>query len=203
MFQRVSHLMQDSFFPNDEQVGEKILAPAKLPAMSTALITPAFLLHYFEYCIWADLRQIDSVLNLPVEKHTHDFGFSFKTIHHVLQHQMAGQSVWLDRFEGVPPVWLMDDARFPTVESVVAYWPGVHARGRSFFAALTPDDCAATLSYTNMLKESFQLPRWQLMFHMIQHGLHHRGQLNSMITLAGGTPARIDYSVYAAELAKR
>jgi uncharacterized damage-inducible protein DinB len=167
--------------------------------MSTPLITPAFLAHYFDYCIWADLRQLTAVRAVSVDQQTRDFGFSFKTMRHMLMHMMAGQSVWLDRFEGVPPVWLMDDAKFPTVEAVAGHWPTVHARGKAFFANLTLEQCAQTLSYTNMLKQQFEMPRWQLMFHMVQHGLHHRGQLNSMLTLAGGQGCRVDYTVYAAE----
>jgi uncharacterized damage-inducible protein DinB len=161
--------------------------------------TPEFFRHYFEYVVWADRRQLDLVRELPEEEHCRERGFSFGSIHKVLTHELAAQSVWLDRFEGVPPVWLMDDPRFGALSAVEQHWATVHERGRKYFAALTSDRLAANLTYTNLRGDRFTLPLWELMFHMCQHSYYHRSQLNSMIKQAGGTPKSVDYSIWAAE----
>ena len=161
---------------------------------------PEFYRHYFEYVIWADRRQLDLVRPLPEAEYFKDRGFSFGSIHKVLIHEPAAQSVWLDRFEGVSPVWLMDDPRFGTLSAVEQHWSTVHERARRYFAALTPERLASNLSYTSLLSgDKFTLHLWELVFHMCQHSYYHRSQLNSMIKLAGGTPKSVDYSIWAAE----
>lgn len=159
--------------------------------------TPEFYRHYFEYVIWADLQQLDPVRELPAKERFKDRGFSFGSIHNVLLHELAAQSVWLDRFEAAPPVWLMDDPQLSTLAAVDERWSAVHQRGRRYVDALTPQRLAADLTYTSLRGGTFTLPLWEAVFHMCQHSYYHRSQLNSMIQLAGGAPRSVDYSIWA------
>jgi uncharacterized damage-inducible protein DinB len=38
-------------------------------------------------------------------------------------------------------------------------------------------------------------PRWVLVTHMFNHQTHHRGQVHSMLTQAGGRPSDTDFTV--------
>lgn len=160
---------------------------------------PEFFRHYFEYVMWADNRQFAAVQSLPEAEVYRERGFSFGSIQKTLLHELAAQSVWLDRFEGVPPAWLMNDESLQALPELARRWPAVHARGRKFMAGLTTAGLEGPLTYTNVFGETMTVPRWEAIFHMCQHALHHRGQINSMITLAGGKPVAVDYSRWIVE----
>ena len=42
------------------------------------------------------------------------------------------------------------------------------------------------------LKREWTRPRWVLVTHMFNHQTHHRGQVHSMLTQAGGRPSDTD-----------
>jgi uncharacterized damage-inducible protein DinB len=164
--------------------------------------SPEFFQSYFGYVIWADQRQLGIVRALPEAEWYKDRGFSFGTMHKILVHEIAAQSVWLDRFEGREPVWLMDDPKLATLEGVIEHWPGLHERGARYMNTLTPERLAANLHYTLRSGDKFSLPLWQPLFHMCQHSYYHRSQLNSMIRQAGGKPRSVDYSTWVSEMGK-
>jgi uncharacterized damage-inducible protein DinB len=164
--------------------------------------SPEFFQSYFRYVTWADNRQLELVRALPEAEVYKDRGFSFGTMHKVLVHEIAAQSVWLDRFEGVPPVWLMDDPRLAKLEGVIEHWPALHARGVRYMNTLSAEKLAANLDYTLRSGDRFSLPLWELIFHMCQHSYYHRSQLNSMIKQAGGKPRSVDYSTWVSERGK-
>jgi uncharacterized damage-inducible protein DinB len=165
--------------------------------------SPQFYQHYFDYVIWADQRQLELVRQLPEAEYAKDRGFSFGSIHKILTHELSAQSVWLDRFEGVEPVWLEQRPGLENLAAVDDVWPRIHERGRKFMATLTPQKLASNLNYSNMRGEKFSLPLWELIFHMCQHSYYHRSQLNSMIKLAGGKPKSVDFSTWVAERNKQ
>ncbi|MGC8559068.1 MAG: DinB family protein [Phycisphaerae bacterium] len=45
--------------------------------------------------------------------------------------------------------------------------------------------------------EVFTLPLLELILHTLYHGTYHRGQANTLIKLAGGTPVSINYFEYS------
>ena len=59
----------------------------------------------------------------------------------------------------------------------------------------TVDDAwlAADLTYySGATKREWTRPRWMLVTHMFNHQTHHRGQVHSMLTQAGGKPSDTD-----------
>jgi uncharacterized damage-inducible protein DinB len=158
--------------------------------------SPEFFQQYIQYVIWGDNRQLELVRALPVAEWYKDRGFSCGTMHKVLVHEVAAQSIWLDRFEGRDPVWLMDDPKLAKLEGVIEHWPALHERGVRYMSTLTTDKLAANLNVTLRSGDKWTMPLWELVFHMCQHSYYHRSQLSSMIKQAGGTPKSVDYTTW-------
>ena len=161
--------------------------------------SPEFFQYYYNYVLWVDRRQLATVKDLPSDEIVKDRGFSFGSILRVLQHELSAQSVWLDRFMNVTPVWLMDSPELSTVSSIGSWWGNVHLRGQNYMKSLTPERLAETLNYKNNAGEPKAVLLWQAVFHMCQHATYHAGQLNSMIRAAGGKPMVVDFQMYALE----
>ena len=158
---------------------------------------PAFFQYWFEHVVWADNRQLDAVRALPAVEHGKQRGFSFGTIVNVLAHQLATESIWLDRFEQTEPIWLADGLGLGSVAEIEQTWPKVHQRGREFIASLTPQTLAEKIAVSD-LPNLKSVALWKIVFHMCQHATYHRGQLNSMIKQAGGTSVAVDFDDWVA-----
>jgi uncharacterized damage-inducible protein DinB len=65
--------------------------------------------------------------------------------------------------------------------AVVAYMDDLHAEAVAIFEALTPDDLAAPCATLG----GIELPTWKWLRAMIEHEVHHRGQLYFILGLAG------------------
>ena len=157
---------------------------------------PEYFSHLYEYVKWADLRQLESAKPLSDEEYFKDRGWSFGNVHKVQLHELSAQSVWLDRFLGNKTIWLFDDPRMAKREAIEPEWRAIHDRFTKFLSAQTPQSLAKDVAYTNLRGEPFAVPLWKLLVHACNHATHHRGQLNSMIKLAGGKPVSTDYAMY-------
>jgi uncharacterized damage-inducible protein DinB len=160
---------------------------------------PDYFTHMHEYVKWADLRQYETTKPLSDEEYFKDRGWSFGSIHKVMLHELAAQSVWLDRFLGQKQVWLFDEPRMANRGTIEPEWLKIHGRFSRFLAAQTAQSLAGIATYSNLRGDSFSVPLWKLLVHVCNHACHHRGQLNSMIKLAGGKPVLTDYALYATQ----
>jgi uncharacterized damage-inducible protein DinB len=93
----------------------------------------------------------------------------------------------------------------PTVgipESVSLYpdWDNLKSERKSFDQTMIDwadkvDDswlAADQTYYSGATKRDWTRPRWMLVTHMFNHQTHHRGQVHSMLTQAGGRPGDTD-----------
>lgn len=158
--------------------------------------SPEYFQHMYEYVKWADFRHLEATRALSDEEYHKDRGWSFGTIHRVLLHELSAQSIWLDRFLGRPQVWLYDDPKMAKREALEPAWTAAHQRFTSFLHGLDSGALAKSISYTNLRNEPFSWPLWHLLTHTFNHATYHRGQLNSMLQLAGAKPASTDYQVF-------
>ena len=158
--------------------------------------SPDYFRHLYEYVKWADLRQLEAVEPLSDEQYFRDHGWSFGNIHKLMLHGISAQSVWLDRFQGNKPVWLFDDPQYTGRASIEPALRKTHGNVTAFLTKQTPESLATIIHYANLKGELFEVPLWQLLIHVCNHSMHHRGQLNSMIKLSGGKPVTVDYAAW-------
>lgn len=159
---------------------------------------PALFRHLFEFMKWADIELMDAARAVGDHAYYADRGFSLGSIHKLLVHAMGGQKLWLGRWDGTGLDRTLTEthAEYPSRESLEAGWPRVHAGLFAFLDTQTPETLSRPIAWTNSLGEHYSRPLGHLIYHVIDHSAYHRGQLNSMIKLAGGETARPYYSRY-------
>lgn len=156
----------------------------------------------FEYVRWADHRQMDACRSVPPANYLKDYGFSFRTVHDTLVHMCAAQEIWLTRWESGganSPQRMLDRSDLPDLESVRVHWGALHARLGDFVHRQTTHSLAKRIEWTATDGKFYTLPLGHLIQHCLDHSTYHRGQLNSLIKLAGGTPVRVMYYTYLLE----
>ncbi|MCH8009677.1 MAG: hypothetical protein IIC91_12530 [Chloroflexi bacterium] len=68
-----------------------------------------------------------------------------------------------------------------------------------FVAALTEDDLAGVLSYTDTRGNAYDRPLWQPLVHLVNHGTHHRAECAMLLTSLGLAPRQLDYIFFELE----
>lgn len=152
----------------------------------------------FGYMRWADEVMMGASRTVAEDEYYRPRGFSHGSIHGLLVHGMAAQDVWLRRWEGSGEAAIETAADYPTRADLVGRWPEVHAALFAFLDRQTDESLLAPVVARNTYGESFSLPLVETMIHVVDHASYHRGQINSMIRLAGGEPAAPYYQRYLA-----
>lgn len=159
-------------------------------------ITKELLRDLFEYVRWADGQLITAARSVGDDAYHREQGISLGSIHKLQVHMMAAQWVWLCRWRGESPTRIENHEDYPNRDSVEQRWPLVHSAIFDFLGLQSPKSLAREVQYRNLKGEIFTAPLAELMMHVIDHAAYHRGQLNTMIKKAGGTPQPISYVNY-------
>jgi uncharacterized damage-inducible protein DinB len=161
--------------------------------------TKEHLQHMFEYMRWADAQMQAAARTVNDEGYYKEQGISIGSIHKLLVHCMAVQWLWLSRWRGESPTRLENHEDWPTRDALSARWPLVHSAITDFLGTTSPKQLAREVQYRNTRGELSAVPLGDLMLHMIDHATYHRGQLNTMIKRAGGTPANISFHAWCCQ----
>ena len=155
------------------------------------------------FMFWGDQRVLTAACAITETEYYAERGFSAGSLHKLLVHSMAAQWMWLSRWKGHDLRRLEDTTDYPARESLLKRWPQVHADFSEFVLAQTAITLAAPLTYRNTHGDQFTLPLGELILHCLDHGTYHRGQINSLIKLAGGAPVSLNYYQFSLEHLRR
>jgi uncharacterized damage-inducible protein DinB len=148
----------------------------------------------WKYMVHADKEVLAASQSVPDEGFRREQNISFGSVEKLLNHCMLAQACWLERLAGKDVVFV-DHPPLPRGE-FPARWTQVHQELLAFAEAQTPESLETMLRLTTRAGKKLQLPIWASMLHIVDHATYHRGQLNSMIKLAGGTPSPIMLSLF-------
>ena len=152
-------------------------------------------LHFlWRYMAHADQEIARAAATVPDDAYRRDQHISFGSIEKLLAHCIAAQSVWLQRLNGIDIPY--KDVPPPPRHELAQHWANLHHQILTFAAAQTPASLSEPISFHNRAGHAHTAPRGALMLHVADHATYHRGQLNSMIKLAGGTPTPVMLYTY-------
>jgi uncharacterized damage-inducible protein DinB len=157
-------------------------------------IDSALLKTQLDYTYWASDRLLDAARPLSEEELTRDLGNSFGGVLGTLVHIFQGDRVWLARVSGSPRTALVDPDETWTIDSLQSAWVDVHLGWIDWAGSVS--DVREVLDYVNMAGEAKQLELWQVVFHLVNHGTYHRGQITTMLRQLGYSPASTDLHGY-------
>ncbi len=158
----------------------------------------ASLLLLAEYNAWMNLKLYDAAAQLPAQELSADRGAFFGSLLGTMNHIVAGDTIWLQRFATHPaqhaaldPVRALPapaglDAVFSSELAVLrAHRQLLDAVIRAWVAQLSDEDLDHVLAYGNT-KGIHSTKRFgALVLHFFNHQTHHRGQASTLLTQAG------------------
>ena len=157
---------------------------------------------HIDYNAWATRRLMDAVGELSREELGRDFGTADRSVLDTLVHVYAADRLWLGRIQGLPNPGF---ARFITfVDRTLAVlqndWPALLERWKQWGAGLAEEKALEPLTYSDLKGGGRREALWQIVFHVVNHGTHHRGQVSGFLRTMGRVPPGLDLIVYYREL---
>ena len=151
----------------------------------------------WQYMVHADEQIAEAAGTLSEEGYRREQNISFGSVHKLLLHAVAAQQVWLKRLRGETAQY--EEQPYATLAEVVSAWRQVDGDLLNFAAGISPERLQAAVNFHTRAGQPYAIATWALMLHVADHATYHRGQLNSMIKLAGGKPSPVMLLPFAAK----
>jgi uncharacterized damage-inducible protein DinB len=155
-------------------------------------ITPAAHYRMFgHYNAWANGRLYAAVARLSPEQYRADRGAFFKSVHGTLNHLLATDRIWMQRFTGVGDApSRLDTILFETFDELRTARELEDRRIVDFVDGLDDARIAGTIKYRRVSSpEQFEQQLAPALAHWFNHQTHHRGQVHAVLTgLVGEAP---------------
>ena len=137
------------------------------------------------YMLWADRTVLGAVREVTQDDLTRDAGVSFGSMLGTMAHMLGAQRLWLARFAGQSLDHIPGPGDFPDLLSWIHGWEETASETEAFVAGLTDEQLQTPITWTNTRGETYTLPLWQPVVHMVNHATYHRGQVISMLRQMG------------------
>jgi uncharacterized damage-inducible protein DinB len=143
----------------------------------------------FEYNWYCNRNFLESMAKLPWDKVIEDRGASFGSMLDIFVHILEGEEGWLKtlapgKIDKRPTV-------FKDIEAMKQYMDKVEAESRAYIAKLSPAQLTKEFKLRN---HSFQIE--DLLMHVVEEGIHHRGELLCLMWQIDSPPPYRSYMNY-------
>lgn len=147
----------------------------------------------FAYNQWAWRQVFPSLAQLPGAAYKADRPFFWGSLHGLMVHAVATESIWLARLQGESPTTLLQPDDFPDFAGIQAHWEVVDARWQRYLGDLADADMARIVAYHNTRGDAFQLPVTDIVQHVANHATEHRSQMTPILFNLGAPTPPLDY----------
>ena len=137
---------------------------------------------------WANARTLGVAEALTGEQLHHDLKSSFPSVMATLSHMLAGEWIWLERWNGRSPSAWPDQGLHRTVADLRPPWREVEQGQIAVIADLT--DLDRRFAYRNIKGDAYNEPIGMTLQHVVNHATYHRGQVTTMLRQLGAAPAK-------------
>lgn len=150
-----------------------------------------------DYHGWATERMLEACAVINEGDYRRDLGLFFHGLHGTLNHLLLVERLWYARLKGAQPPTMALDAELEANRDVLARAIREQCRDwKAATAALTDDDTQRVITFTNDSGQLLQLSVAELIFHIVNHATHHRGQLSAALNGLGEPTPELDFYYY-------
>jgi len=150
------------------------------------------------YNAWANRRLYDAAAQLSGEQYRADRGAFFRSVHGTLNHLLATDRIWMQRFTGsgsAPD--RLDAILFETLDELRPAREAEDRRIVDFVDGLDDARLAGSIRYRRVSNpEVFEQPLAPALAHWFNHQTHHRGQVHALLTALAGRAPELDLLFY-------
>jgi uncharacterized damage-inducible protein DinB len=154
------------------------------------------LLTHLQFMKWADGIYFEMLSQLPAGKADEDAGISFQSYTGTLQHIYKAEIIWFRRMQNDVYPKLGDISVPDHLPEWQELWNGLHHAWIEWAKTLEEERWEEVILHRFSSGGEMQIPRWQVVLHLVNHGSYHRGQLASLLRQAGIRPPATDLAAF-------
>ena len=166
---------------------------------------------FYAYNRWANERMFAALAKLSEQQFKEPVQSSFPSIRDTVFHIVAGEWLWLKRWQGTSPRSTLPDpdlspatwstlspGGIPSIKELAtppalkSFADSVEKERRDFLLCLSENVLQAPLRFNDMAGTPCAEPLVQLMQHLVNHGTYHRGQVITMQRQIGVDTVALD-----------
>ena len=142
---------------------------------------------HLQYNAWANGKIAEILLKLDDQVLDHDIKSSFPSLRKTVFHIWDAQQIWLWRLRGVSATTWPSIEFNGTNEELFAEFLKNSNDFTDFIVSKGDSYLVAIVDYKNMKGDSFSSGVDDIVFHVVNHGTFHRGQIITMLRELGFT----------------
>jgi uncharacterized damage-inducible protein DinB len=118
-----------------------------------------------------------------------------------LVHTLGGEYAWRMLYQQQTLAYFgaLQEADFPTCETVEQRWNEEERAMRDYLAHLTDEDLTDYVRYTTQEGAKRERLLWHCLLHVVNHGTQHRSEAAMILTEYGYSPGELDFTAFLNE----
>ncbi len=158
------------------------------------------ILTLYEYNRWANRLILDTTAKLSHEQYVAPAEYPWGGLRGTLVHTWNGEWIWRRRCqERVYPQAFIPEAEMATREELRRRWQEEEEKMSVFLASLTDEALNTRIYYEGFNQQGWEQKLWQILNHVVLHGMQHRSECAAMLTRLGHSPGNIDMIMWMRE----
>ena len=142
----------------------------------------------FEYNEEVRHRYLEYLARMPWEELVMNREASFQSLRNIFLHTLNVIDYWLDVLLDEQLSVEMRYDEYGRIGEIYEYMGNVEKRLRTYFESLSSDGLAKKYVRTNDLNEIVEVTAEDVLIHLFEEEVHHRGELIALIWQIGGEP---------------
>ncbi len=136
----------------------------------------------YAYNAYANQLVLETAAQLTAEEFTQKSSPSRESVHILLWHMLAAETLFLRRCQALPVPPNLD--QLVTVSDLQRFQQQLAQEQSAFIATLTDADLQRETEF-QIGQQPLHLPMWQLLIQAFVHSTHHRGELSIVLSQLG------------------
>lgn len=156
----------------------------------------------YDYTYWARDKILNAAERITPEQFEAPAAFPMGSLRGTLVHGLSAEWIWRMRCsQGQSPAAMWTEADLPTLADIRERWAEEERLMRAYLASLSDADLAATITYANTRGQLLSGTLWQILTHVVFHGMQHRTEAAAILTGYGASPGDIDLILFTRQVA--
>jgi uncharacterized damage-inducible protein DinB len=141
-----------------------------------------------EYNVEVRRRYLATLVKVPWHEFVKNREASWYSMRDIFIHTLGATDHWLDFLQDEKLRVRRDFDDYKTIEDVQAYTDHVEGRMRNYLNSLTSEQLSKKYAVTNDAGEKIQITAEDVLIHVFEEEVHHRGELIALLWQVGIEP---------------